>query len=59
MERLQEQLASTKAMLEQERKLNKELRCEKVNYASDRNELEEFFLECIDAVKCDISKRKE
>lgn len=42
-----------------ERNLNKELKTEKSNFVSKRNELEEFFLECIEEVKKDISKRKE
>jgi hypothetical protein len=45
--------------LELERKKNKELRSDKSNYVSGRNELEEFFLECIEEVKKDIAKRKE
>jgi hypothetical protein len=37
--------------LEQERKLNKELRSEKVNYANQKNELEDVFVKCLDEVR--------
>lgn len=40
-----------KNQLEQERKLNKDLRSEKVNYASSKNELEEIFIKCLDEVR--------
>ena len=39
--------------------MNKELLSEKTNFAANRNELETFFLESIEEVKKDISKRKE
>ena len=35
------------------------MRSDKSNYLSGRNELEEFFLECIEEVKKEIQKRKE
>lgn len=34
------------------------IRAEKVNFMTQRNELEEFFLQCIDEVRKDIQKRK-
>ena len=48
-----------RTQLELERKKNKELRSDKSNYVSGRNELEGFFLECIEEVKKDIQKRKD
>lgn len=45
--------------LEVERAQYKELRCERTNFITHRNELEEFFLECMDEVKKDISRRRE
>lgn len=45
--------------LEIEHKKIKELRSDKSNYLSGRNELEEFFLECVEEVKKEIQKRKE
>ena len=49
----------TKNQLENERKKTKELECGKSNYISAKNELEEFFLECVEEVKKNIKKRKE
>jgi len=34
------------------------MRAEKVNFMMQRNELEEFFLQCIEEVRKDIVKRK-
>jgi hypothetical protein len=45
--------------LENERKKTKELEGGKANYLSGKNELEEFFLECVEEVKKNIKKRKE
>jgi len=41
-----------------EKKNSRALRAEKVNFMTQRNELEEFFLQCIDEVRKDIVKRK-
>lgn len=45
-------------MLDQERKLKRVLTTEQANYYSKRNQLEELFLECVEEVRRDISKRK-
>ena len=45
--------------LEQERRLNKELRSEKVNYANQKNELEDVFVKCLDEVRKQVQKRKD
>ena len=55
--KLQVNMDNTRRLLDEERKINRELRCEKVDVASSRNELELFFLECVDEVKREISKR--
>jgi len=34
------------------------MRAEKVNFLSQRNELEEFFLQCIEEVRKEIVKRR-
>ena len=41
-----------------EKKQMRSLRAEKVNFMAQRNELEEFFLQCIEEVRKDIIKRK-
>jgi hypothetical protein len=42
---------SLKNQFEIEEKLNKDLRSEKVNYASSKNELEDIFVKCLDEVR--------
>jgi hypothetical protein len=37
----------------------KELKDERTNFITNRNELEEFFLECMEDVKKDINKRRD
>ena len=44
LDKLESNLNTLKNQLELERKLNKDLRSEKVNYASNKNELEEIFI---------------
>jgi hypothetical protein len=41
-----------------ERKNMRNLRAEKVNFMTQRNELEEFFLQCIEEVRKEIVKRR-
>jgi len=43
---------------EQERKHNKELKTEKANFYSRRNQLEELFLKCVDETRKDIERRR-
>ena len=45
---------SLKNQLEIEKKLNKDLRSEKVNYASSKNELEDIFIKCLDEVRSQV-----
>lgn len=47
-----------KAQLDYERKNSRNLKMEKAIYYTKRNELEELFLECIDEVRKEISRRK-
>jgi len=44
--------------MDQERKNARSLRAEKVNFMTQRNELEEFFLQCIEEVRKDVAKRR-
>lgn len=45
--------------LEVEKNNVRELKEDRTNFVTHRNELEEFFLECMDEVKKDINKRRE
>ena len=47
-----------KTQLDQEHKQLRQMRAEKVNFLSQRNELEEFFLQCIEEVRKEIVKRR-
>ena len=47
-----------KVMLTQERKQRKVIMTEQTNYYARRNQLEELFLECVEEVRKDISRRK-
>ena len=47
-----------KGQLDQEHKQLRQMRAEKVNFLSQRNELEEFFLQCIEEVRKEIVKRR-
>ena len=53
-EKLIEDARLLKVQFEQERKLNKELKTEKANFYSRRNQLEELFLKCVEETKKDI-----
>jgi len=55
---LESNFNSLRMQLEQERRLNKELRSEKVNYANQKNELEDVFVKCLDEVRKQVQKRK-
>ena len=44
--------------LELERKASRELKTEKTNFYSRRNQLEELFLNCVDETRKDIERRK-
>lgn len=46
-------------MLENEKKIVKELRNEKTDGAFERNELELIFLDCVNEVKSQIQKRRD
>ena len=48
----------SKTQLEAERKLNRDLKTEKTNFYSRRNELEELFLKCVDETRKDIERRR-
>jgi len=56
---LESNFNSLRMQLEQERRLNKELRSEKVNYANQKNELEDVFVKCLDEVRKQVQKRKD
>ena len=53
-----ETIRHLKNQLDTERKMARNLRADKVNFMTHRNELEEFFLQCIEDVRKDIVKRK-
>ena len=57
-ERLIDDARLLKVQLEQERKNNKDLKTEKANFYSRRNELEELFLKCVDETRRDIERRR-
>lgn len=47
-----------KSSIDVEKKHARSLKADKVNFLTQRNELEEFFLQCIEEVRKDIVKRK-
>ena len=47
-----------KLMVEKEKKLNKKANIEKVNEVTQKNELENLFVECIEEIRKDIMKRR-
>ena len=47
-----------KVQLENERKASRELKTEKTNFYSRRNQLEELFLNCVEETRKDIERRK-
>ena len=47
-----------KVQLENERKNGRDLKTEKTNYYSRRNQLEELFLNCVEETRKDIERRK-
>ena len=47
-----------KVQLENERKTSRDLKNEKTNYYSRRNQLEELFLNCVEETRRDIERRK-
>ena len=47
-----------RAKLEEERKKSQWVRSDKIKRVMERNELEEFFIECMDEVRKDIQRRK-
>jgi len=53
-----ETIRHLKNQIDQEKKNARSLRADKVNFMMQRNELEEFFLQCIEEVRKDIVKRK-
>lgn len=59
IEKLESQLEMTRAHLEYEKQVNKDLTKYKSNTQAEKSELEGFFLECIEEVKKDIVKRKD
>lgn len=58
MEAKIEEVRIQKVMLNQERKQHKDLVTEQTNYYTKRNQLEELFLDCVEEVRRDISRRK-
>lgn len=48
----------TKVLYETERKANHELKSEKSNFYSRRNQLEELFLNCVEETRKDIHRRR-
>ena len=57
-EKLIEDVRLFKTQIETERKENRELKTEKANFYSRRNELEELFLKCVDETRRDIERRR-
>lgn len=53
-----ETIRHLKNSIDSEKKNARSLRADKVNFMMQRNELEEFFLECIEEVRKDIVKRR-
>jgi hypothetical protein len=53
-----ETIKHLKNQIDMEKKNARSLRADKVNFTTQRNELEEFFLQCIEEVRKDIVKRK-
>lgn len=53
-----ETIRHLKNQIDTEKKNARSLRADKVNFMMQRNELEEFFLQCIEEVRKDIVKRK-
>jgi hypothetical protein len=53
-----EELRLSKVHLEMERKLSLDLKTEKTNFFSRRNQLEELFLNCVEETRKDISRRR-
>ena len=47
-----------RAKLDNERKSGKWAQSEKANKLTQKNELEDFFLECVEEVRKDIAKRR-
>ena len=47
-----------KVQLENERKSTRDLKTEKTNFYSRRNQLEELFLNCVEETRKDIERRK-
>ena len=47
-----------KMQFESERKMNKDLKTEKANFYSRRNQLEELFLKCVEEARKDIERRR-
>ena len=47
-----------KVQLESERRHNKDLKTEKANFYSRRNQLEELFLKCVEETRKDIERRR-
>jgi hypothetical protein len=58
IDKLKTSIDTIKNQMNVERMTIQELKTEKVNFITDRNELEKFFLECIEEVKKGIAKRK-
>lgn len=53
-----ETIRHLKNQIDSEKKNARSLRADKVNFMMQRNELEEFFLQCIEEVRKDIVKRR-
>ena len=56
--RYKDQLRHLRTQLKAERRMTRELRAQTVSEVSDRGELEEFFLACIEEVKRDVARRR-
>ena len=53
-----EDVRLSKIQLDNERKLSRELKTEKTNFYSRRNQLEELFLRCVEETRKDIERRR-
>lgn len=58
VDKLKSNVETFKNQIRVERNLINDLKTEKVNFINDRNELEKFFLECIEEIRKGIVKRK-
>lgn len=59
LDKANSQLFHVQRQLDNERQTVRELKTEQVNYASGKNDLECLFMECVEEVKKEITKRRD